>query len=119
MIESNRTARSIYMYKILETLKATATSVLRSATSAVDRCIGQRRLSATAPPEGLNAYFTGIRMGPRASLDRCGEYLLHPPGLEPRMVQHVASRIGLPTEYTVLILDKFPDIISFLSCVAE
>jgi len=52
-------------------------------------------VNATFPPlyprTGLSAYFTGIRMGPKPSLYGSGQYLLHPPELELRMVQLVAT----------------------------
>jgi hypothetical protein len=68
---------------------------------------GQRHAPAALyPPEIPGTHCAGGWVGPRAGLDRCGEFHL-PPGFDPRTVQPVASRhtdyATRPTETTKLI----------------
>jgi hypothetical protein len=67
------------MYHVLETLKATETNLLRSATSFLDGCGGQGHISADLPPEKTRCPFYRKQNGLRTSLGGYGEYLLHPP----------------------------------------
>jgi hypothetical protein len=61
-------------------------------TTALEGVRGQRHAPAAIyPQERRGTHCTGVCVGPRAGLDRCGKSPL-PPEFDPRTVHHLASR---------------------------